>query len=350
MSTTGNNSQELAPLRQMLDDFDRAPALYHPSPFWRELVADHIQQLEDWGIGQFKRTVGRRYFHWGLMGIFAHQFSAVAWHWLRHPDASVFTAELPDYDRPRGAGIVTLNPVAAWFYKVYVAMLARLVWQQDREGLCRTIEEPAVGNPLRVRFCDRWVSQDLCNSVHEFYSAWRSDPRDSHARIAELGAGYGRLAYVFLKALPSSSYTIIDIPPALYVAQEYLKATFPGEKVFHYRPFESYAEVQEEFESSRIRFLMAHQIELLPPKQFDLFMNISSLHEMTREQITLYLQQVHRLCCGRFYTKQWRTSRSPQNQFVIREHEYPIPASWQLLTHRRHPIQRWFFEALYEVR
>ena len=34
---------------------------------------------------------------------------------------------------------------------------------------------------------------------------------------------------------------------------------------------------------------------------------------------------------------------------VFRETEYPVPASWRVLYHRTHPIQRLFFEALYET-
>ena len=50
---------------------------------------------------------------------------------------------------------------------------------------------------------------------------------------------------------------------------------FPHEKIFYFRPFHRFEEVREEFEGARIRFLAAHQIETLPPKQFDRFVNIS---------------------------------------------------------------------------
>jgi hypothetical protein len=123
----------------------------------------------------------------------------------------------------------------------------------------------------------------------------------------------------------------------------------PHVTAFRFRPFKRYEEVQAEFESSRIRFLAAHQIALLPPKQFDLFVNISSLHEMTYPQIKNYIEQIGRLCRGRFYTKQWRIARTAVNGPVITESEYPIPASWTCVYHRRHPVQRMFFHALYEV-
>lgn len=70
---------------------------------------------------------------------------------------------------------------------------------------------------------------------------------------------------------------------------------------------------------------------------------------MTYEQIENYLKQINRICRGGFYSKQWRVSRAKINGFVIKESEYPIPASWKCVYHQQHPIQRMFFEALYEV-
>ncbi len=94
---------------------------------------------------------------------------------------------------------------------------------------------------------------------------------------------------------------------------------------------------------------MAHQIEYLPNKSFDYTINISSLHEMTRLQIKKYIKQIDRVTKGYFYQKQWRKSRVSDNNY-IREDEYPIPKKWKTIYHRRHPVQEWFFEALYQVR
>lgn len=338
-------------LDEMLKDLEAAPAIYTPSPFWRDLNATHIKQLEQWGISQFKRTVNTRYFNWTILGILAHQLLPVSLYWLRHPDFSVYSAPFPGYNEPRGEDITAFNPLTAFIYKVYVGMLANQTQQYDKDDLLKTIEEPLVGNPWRIQHKDNWVSQDLCNSVFEYYSALNFEtPAPANLNIAELGAGYGRLGYVFLKAIPQATYTIIDIPPALYVSQEYLSSIFPNERIFKYRPFSSYDEIKTEFESSRIRFLMAHQIELLPQKQFDLFLNISSLHEMTGEQIKIYFNHIDRTTKGHFYTKQWKKSRAGrENELVIKEHEYPIPASWQEVWHRHHPIQQMFFDALYRI-
>jgi hypothetical protein len=88
---------------------------------------------------------------------------------------------------------------------------------------------------------------------------------------------------------------------------------------------------------------------MLPAKSFDYFINISSLHEMTVEQVKNYFTVIDRLCRGRFYTKQWRVSRTQENGCTLRERDYPVPASWRTVFQRRHPIQRMFFDGLYDV-
>jgi putative sugar O-methyltransferase len=352
-------------LHELLEEMERAPEVYRPSAFWHELTALGLEQLESGGLENFKRSVNMTYFNWGVLGILRHQVLPVFAHWCRARRGRVLGARFSGYGSPGPSArnrqtvsnfrmriplLASFGPLAAFVYKTYVAMLWERVSEDDALGLLARLDEPSFGNPFLVHYRGRAASQDLCNSVHEFYSAGAATAAGGpEFAIAELGGGYGRLAHVCLEALPSATYCLIDIAPALYVAQEYLTRVFPTEKIFRFRTFRTYEEIRSEFESSRIRFLAAHQIELLPPKQFDLFVNISSLHEMNWAQIANYLSQIDRLCRGSFYTKQWRVSQAKVNGLVIREFDYPIPPSWRRCYHRRHPIQRMFFEALYRV-
>lgn len=337
-------------LSMMIRAMERVSPLHAPSVFWEQLVAKHVEELEREGFDNFKRTVNMKYFNWSILGIVRHQFASVFRQWITRPSLLPFVAEFNDYSSGAGSTAKSFNAVSAAVYKVYVAMLADFVAASDKFGLLDKITEPEVGNPFVIHYRGRRISQDLCNSVHEFYrSTVAGDPAKPGFRIAELGAGYGRLGQVYLSALPNASYCVIDIPPALYISQRYLTEVFPDEQVFKFREFSSYEQVRGEFEASRIRFLAAHQIELLPPDQFDLFVNISSLHEMTREQIANYLKQIDRLCRGSFYSKQWLVSRAKVNGFTLKESDYPIPGDWQAVFHHQHPIQRMFFEALYRT-
>src|SRR5436309_13329939 len=92
-------------LEQMLADYGGAPRIYHTSAHWEKLAAHHCELMRRWGLAEFKRTVNRRYFNWGMLGILAHQFHPVLLRWLQRPARSVFLAEFPNYNEPRGPGM-----------------------------------------------------------------------------------------------------------------------------------------------------------------------------------------------------------------------------------------------------
>ena len=332
----------------MMTEYGKAPKVYQSSNFWKELNKKHIKQLSNEGFDNFKRSVNMRYFNWGVLGILIHQLSPVFSEFLKGNFAPIFNSHFINSRSKDNSHAKFFNDVPAFIYRVYVAALRDYVYHNDILKILNHLEEPLIGNPFGIVYKNKIVSQDLCNSVHEFYSITQKTSLKKNLEIAEIGAGYGRLAYVFLDTLPKSSYCIIDIPPALFIAQEYLSKVFPKERIFYFRPFTSFEEVKEEFESARIKFLMAHQIEYLPDKYFDLIITVSSLHEMTLEQIDKYVKHIGRLTYGYFYTKQWCRSRIKDN-FYIKENEYPIPKNWRVIYKERHPIQSMFFEALYKI-
>jgi len=253
-----------------------------------------------------------------------------------------------DPDAPRQLKYTGLS---GKLYAIYIALLYNQTKRRDRDNLLSKVAEPLFGGPHLVELSNgRTTSQDLCNSIFEYYSIVREDGVAFDRPIIEVGAGYGRLAYVFLKAHRGCKYWIIDLPPALYVAQQYLSTVLPDRKVFAFRHFETFNEVAAEVEASDICFFSANQIQLLPDKVAGSFIAISNLHEMRREQIDFYFDEVDRLIHGIFYNKQWLRSRTTiEEGFVLRRGEYPIKPGWRNIYDERHPFQAWFFHALYAI-
>src|SRR3989344_1127103 len=230
----------------MFAELEKTPAVYRPSEFWSILNKTHVDYLSKVGIKNFKRSINTRYFSWGILGIIRHQLSPLIQEVAKGNFLPIFGSRFNNYNLKSGDGTVGFNPITAIIYRVYVASLMEYVLRIDTLSLFEKLEESTVGNPFSIKYKDKLISQDLCNSIHEFYSIKQKNSFPKNVRVADLGAGYGRVGYVYLKAI------------------------FPKEKIFSFRQFTSFKEIKNEFESCRIKFLMPHQLELLPNKYFDL--------------------------------------------------------------------------------
>jgi len=346
----------LPDLEAMVAEIEQAPEIVRPSAYWEFLNGLNLAQLGDSGFERFKRTVNQNYFNWPTRHLRDEQFRAVARHWLRRPAPRIFSARLADAGAIEVGGDreeMLQSRSSRLAYAVYVALFWERVRAVDRLRLLDALEEPELGAPVSVLYRGRRISQDLCNSVLEFYSVADALPSGAldGSRILELGPGYGRVAWVYLTAVPGCRYVLCDIPPALAVAQEYLTRLFPDRRAFRFRHFDSHAEVAAELDDAELAFLTPNQLDLIDPAGATLFLNISSLHEMRPDQIAHYIGQVgrHTAPGGWFYSKQWIRSLNPHDNLVIERDDYPIPPEWETVYDRRHPVQRQFFEALYRL-
>lgn len=345
--TDVNDNTDNQLIMKMMNDLKSAPKIYSVSKYWIEINKSHIKEIQNLGLSNFKRSINIAYFNWGVTGLIMQHLHMVLIQIIKGNLKPLVASRY--VEKKIKSNSINIEPLSKLFYRIFIAYLYDYVRKVDHRNLLVKISEPKFGNPFLIMYRNNLISQDLCNSMHEFYSITDNLELKSKFNVAELGAGYGRLAYVFLKALPESKYCIIDIPPALYISQEYFKKVFPDKKLFLFRSFHNFKEIEKEFNESQIRFILPHQVRYIPRGFFDLFINISSLHEMRRDQIDNYLKQANRVTKGYIYTKQWRKSFAKDNNF-IREQDYPIPKDWKIVYQRRHPIQNMFFEALYRVK
>jgi putative sugar O-methyltransferase len=354
MASGHSAASDVGDLAAMFAEMQQAPATVQPSRYWDTLNDHNMSQLRDSGFAHFKRTVNQNYFGWIPNSRHDEQLQVLIREWLRHPVPSVVTARLGDVTLLE-AGADRHNPYAARRARVLLAFFLAMLWEyvrrRDPRALLDRLEEPQLGDPVAATYRGRRISQDLCNSVHELYSATHALPGGTPGPggVLELGAGYGRVAAVFLEAFPGVRYIVCDIPPALGIAQQYLTSLFPDRPAFRFRHFDDGADVADELASAKLTFLTPNQLELLAPLDVSLFVNISSLHEMRPDQIAYYLGQVDRHTRGCFYTKQWLDWHNTEDDVRVTRDDYPIPPHWETVYSHRHPIQRSFFHALYRV-
>jgi len=312
-----------------------------PSKMWIELNKLNMSQLKEYGFENFKHTVVHSYFAVIPFYLINRQTLFLILH--INPIKTILSL-IKSFYQPKNKYLSYINSVSSTFITY---MIWDYVKTQDKKKLLTKLDEPIAGNPPLITVNNKLISQDLANSVMEYYSIMEKIKEKTIKVIGELGAGNGRNAYIFL-SLYNVKYIIIDIPPALAIAEKYLSTVFSKKKIFRYRQFSKFSDIEKEFYKSDILFFLPSQIELLPSHQIDLFINISSLHEMRLDQIRYYFKQIERLTktTGYFYFKQWKVGQVSYENQIIRFEDYPISKKWKILYNRQAKIQTKFFECL----
>jgi putative sugar O-methyltransferase len=343
---------------QMKHEMQAAPAVDHPSAFWKGM-SEVNERILDWsGEANFKRTLNQNYFNFIPIAPDDPRMAR-----LRRlvPDFTQNTLDryaIEDPDRDPSSWMsfypnyyIFKDPDGARkreLYREYLALMYEYALRRDRSGLLATLDEPTLGNPIGVHRSGRLISQDLVNSVRERNSiiGAMEASTDTHFTLGELGAGYGRLGYVLLKTA-KCRYFVFDIPPALYVSQWYLTTLFPKRRAFRFRRFDRFEEIESELSQADIAFFTPNQLTKFPAGYFDLFANISSIHEMRRDQIKHYMELMGRATKSALYLKQQKDYVNPVDNLVIGRNDYPLPSGWAPSADRFDLINPGFFERIY---
>ena len=115
--------------------------------------------------------------------------------------------------------------------------------------------------------------------------------QESKYLVAELGGGYGGLAYYLLRDSSNITYIDIDLPEILTLAQAFLLSSFPDKNFLFYGETESY----DKLDHYDAVMLPSFAIENLPSNAFDTAFNSYSLAEMSAEAIDLYITGLSRV-------------------------------------------------------
>lgn len=339
-------------LQQMHQHLQAAPVAFRPTAFWTAFKDQNSDQISAHGLRNFKRTINQNYFNWIPTGPDDNQFRALLRLTAEHPSIEAFQAEMGKVDDVHSFFID--NPLGDSKRREVYRMFVGMLWQHTKlsypNGLIEAIEEPALGNPIPIHLEGRLISQDVANSVRERnVIAWRWEPSflaRKTVSFVEIGAGYGRLAYVFLRSAPVR-YIVVDIPPALFVSQWYLSELFPSKRIFAFHPWTEYESVAAEFDAAEIGFITPDQFSNLPDGYFDAGITISSLAEMTHTQVSMYLRLLGCKVRYEIYIKQWIDSVNQLDGETFCRTDFDMEHPWSKILDRVDAVQDRFFETLW---
>ena len=337
--------EELDRINAMFSTLAKAEPLARPSRYWEELNKMNLAQLKEHGYDNFKRTLALNYFTWvrilpwdSQIAFLCKKLSIPA---ILRSFKTAFRISTQRY-------FSKIDVIQSFSYGLLGSLLWEYVLRIPLSEKLLALREPQEGNPplLHPRANMR-VSQDLANSLLEYDSL--QPAIRTPGTVLELGAGYGRNAFVILSLHPNIKYVVVDIPPALWISEQYLSGIFPEKRVFRYRDFEKFEDVADEYENADVAFLLSSQLAALPPNSVDLVINISSLHEMRLDQVAYYIGRFDHVLRpgGHMYIKQWKEAKVLFEGVTLVEEDYPIPSGWTKMMSRTARVQTRFFEALY---
>ena len=211
-------------------------------------------------------------------------------------------------------------------------------------SLEKLIEEPLVGDPIRIHLNKKLISLDTAASITEANTLLPLVQHIERPCIAEIGAGHGRLAYA-IASVRSSLYCVFDIPPALQVSQWYIEQTLPKKKIFRFRRFKHFEDIAEELDQSDVAFFTSNQLQLIPSRYFDIVSSISTLPELTAPQVALFLLLMQKTSRGHIFLKQWKRWKNDSDGTDFTLDDYQFTADWRQTMICTDPLISAFFNA-----
>jgi len=287
----------------MLKDLAASPDLYKPTIHWQEHEKFFVPELRKYGLNNFRRRKN------SIFQSFSSQ------------DHDPIDRYLKDVKQNRLAGIIPPNK-SLLFNRLlrfgikknsirkmveYTARLWLGITLQDKlraiyefAKYCGTangakpisqLSDSLVGSPKNVLEKD---GNNYTKTLLRYYLLYAQSSKsidyEKISSVMEIGSGGGGQIEVLKKFYPHISAFIFDIPPQLYVAQQYLKAIF-GDKVVPYQETRDMKSLPSNYEG-KIFVFQPYQIEKIDI-EYDLFWNSSSFQEMTPEVVLNYLKFVN---------------------------------------------------------
>ena len=349
------SSEHNARLEIINQEILRSDPIYRPSQFWQLLGEAQKSHLRFSGEKNFKRNINQSYCHFipkALDDLLMVHLKNV--HYPVNVNA-VYVFKDPDNDPNlwfsfyEDYQIFTENrELKKNLYCEFISKIYEYALHSSYGSVLYGLEEPELGNPIRIFRNGKLISQDLVTSAMEYGLVSKHLnylKLENPYVIGELGAGYGRLAYVFLKST-SCQYMIFDIPPALHIAEWYLSSLFPEKRIFKFRHFDNFKEIEQELALADIAFFTPNQLSMFRENFFNVFITISSLHEMSRKQIAHFINVMSIVTREVIYIKQYWEYINPHDNLRIIDSEYILPEKFRIIQKQQDVLNPLFFEML----
>lgn len=142
--------------------------------------------------------------------------------------------------------------------------------------------------------------------------------------VADLGAGYGKLAYFTLRNIKNFTFIDFDLPETLCLAAYYLIKVYPNKKSLLYGEEDYSPSMYKKYD---LIFMPSYEICKIGQSTVDLFINKNSLGEMTKDAVYNYITYISRATKRYFFHMNHEITPNiySNNERGLLGFEYPIP-------------------------
>lgn len=243
------------------------------------------------------------------------------------------------YRDPCSAGLVIAQRLAKRYFRARIKELDRRLylldslyrldyWQKAMgdDFSVADLSGPSIGNPFGVVVDGVLVRP---GAEYQHYCAGRISrlAGSEKSTVAEIGGGFGGMAYYLLRDRPRTTYIDFDVPESIALTTYYLVKSFPKAKVLLYGEAEL---TETSITAADIVLLPVFQMPALPPRSVNVSFSSHAMSALSQQAMTAYLDDVanmtkeYFLCFGKHHALE------AMSQHI--HHKYPL---WSLVEKHR---------------
>ncbi|MEM1331315.1 MAG: putative sugar O-methyltransferase [Planctomycetota bacterium] len=290
--------------RRCLAERDSVPTVFRPGGEWDRYIAERSTLYEAIRSGDKTRVSDMLRSFWrNELGTIVKEYATFE--------------QLSDREQPRAGRFMEMLP------RNYA------IWREIVRADPSALDIPAVGEPWGMEIDGRLVAPKATR-YHALATQCAELVRGRDGeRIAEVGAGYGGMAYFLLRDHPEFSYADYDLPETLVIAAYALICSLPGQRVTLYGEKDAAGVVGR----PGATLLPNYAIADAPPRCFDLTVNTFSFSEMPAPTLSRTLDEVTRSTRGfLLHHNMDRPGVVNRGAERIPASTFPIfPSDWRLL-------------------
>ena len=318
-----------------------SPSYNWSSKFWRHVSMLHLNLIASGKYKNYENIMSRVYFTWTEID---EDIVKIASEKIQNIE---FDLKINLFKKQSN-----LNWVESINHNLILLLLYENLKSKKIFKLLSKIKKNEVAVEHSLKIDDMEITQDNLNSLSEYEKIEEliSITKTKKKNFLEIGAGSGRTAKTILSINEDIKYVIADLPPAINVSYNNLKACFPNKKIIKGLELNP-DNLRNAFEENDVLFVLPHQINYFDKKIFDISIAIDCLHEMDKKIVKNYMQSFENVS-KLLYFKVWEHAGLPysfyQHYSAHEKKDYFIKDSWKEHLKERCIYPANFFQLGYE--